>query len=247
MIIHLSGTELEHLSFQPVERGERSSAYLAERELAWAAQMEKVLARNDKMWNGEVYTLEEILTPAEGQVRFIVSTAEYKDAVFKWEKGLTYIEETYGIPYLFRFMTVDCVPVTRDGKFIFGIRGDGGGGGLHPISPIGGGLNKDEMEVHDFADVRRFMLKELEEETALACAPEAFQFYALGYEDAVFTFMFTLPLPIHSHQIQQYHRDGEFSRLIALTAQEADAISLPTARAFRQWRSQLCHLSSPGE
>lgn len=242
MITQFSEAELNYLTIQPVERRERSSVYLEERELVWAAEMEKVLARHDHMWNGEIYILEGIV-PSEEKITFRVSTGEFKDAVFRRVKGLAYVIEKYGPDYLFRFMTVDCVPITQDGKYVFGIRGDWAGGGTHPVGIIGGGINKDEMEIHSFADIRRFMQKELSEETAIQCPFDGLKLYALAYQDGIYSFMFTLRLPLHSGQVELLHRDGEFSQLIAWTEQEAYATTLPTSGAFRRWRTHLTRLS----
>jgi hypothetical protein len=241
MIIQFTEGELKSLMIQPLERWERSSAYLEEREQVWTAEMEKVIARHDHMWNGEIYTLEEIVPSAE-QVTFRVSTGEFKDAIFRQVKGHPYVVEKYGPDYFFRFMTVDCVPVTQDGKFVFGIRGDWAGGGTHPVGIIGGGINKDEMEIQNFSDICRFMQKEITEETAIQCSSDELKLYALVSQDGIYSFMFNLHLLIHSSQIDQFHRDGEFSQLVAWNEQEALETKLPVSRTFQRWLTHLKQL-----
>ena len=130
-----------------------------EREQVWAEQMEKVLARSGHMWNGEVYTLEDVYVSAPDQVILGMSTCEYKDLVFGFLKGQAHIAGKYGEDYLSRFTGVNCVPLTKDGKFVFGIRADRPEQGEPPIGGIGGTLNKDEMEIQSFADIRQSMLQ----------------------------------------------------------------------------------------
>ena len=221
MITQFTQSELDHLTIRPVERRERSSVYLAEREQVWAEQMERVLARNGHMWNGEVYTLEDVFVSAPDQVILGMSTCEYKDLVFGFLKGQTYIAGKYGEDYLPRFTGVSCVPLTKDGKFVFGIRADHPELGEPPIGGIGGTLNKDEMEIHSFADIRQCMLREIQEETALECSVEDLRFLGLFAAPYSYHFRFTVRLPIHSEDVNCYCRPGEFSRLVAITQEEA--------------------------
>ena len=239
MIIHFSNTELNHLTFQLQERWERSAAYIEERDQVWDIEMAKVLARQDRMWNGEIYTLEEIVPAAGERITLRVSTSEYRDFIFRNVKGESYIASRFGQDYLFRGMALDCLPVTQDGKFVFGIRADWAGNGTHPVGMIGGTMNKDEMEIHTFEDVRQFMGKEIAEETDLPCLIEDLKFYGLLYQEGFFTFMFTFRLPLHSGEIGAFHRDGEFSRLVAWTRQEVLITHLPATRGFRRWQARV--------
>jgi 8-oxo-dGTP pyrophosphatase MutT (NUDIX family) len=239
MIMQFSEAELNNLTIQPVDRWKRSAAYLEEREQVWVDQMEKVVARNGHMWNGEIYSLEDILYPGEDRMTLQMSTCEYKDLVFRMLKGQEHVANHYGEVYLFRFSGVSVVPVTRDGKFVFGIRADRPEQGTPPIGGIGGTLNKDEMEIHSFADIRQCMLREIQEETALECTAETLRFFGLYAVLFSYHFWFTIRLPIHSEEINQYHRPGEFSSLVAINQQEAFDTPMPMSVGFRRWRSYL--------
>jgi 8-oxo-dGTP pyrophosphatase MutT (NUDIX family) len=238
MLTQFSETELNRLTIQTVDCWERTSAYLEEREQVWAGQMEKVLARKGQMWNGEIYTFEDILTRGDEQIVMRMSTCEYKDLVFRFLKGQEYIAGRFGEAYLFRFTGVTCVPLTADGKYIFGIRADRPEQGA-PIGVIGGTLNKDEMEIHSFADIRQCMLREIQEETALECPITHLRFFGLYFSSYSNQFRFTVRLSIHSQDINQYHRPGEFSSLIAYSQQEANETTLQTTRVFLHWRPDL--------
>lgn len=241
MIIQFTEAELQNLIIQPVARPECSAVYLEEREQAWVAQMERVLARNGHMWNGELYTLDEIQSLIEGQVVLRLGTCEYKDLVFQALQGGATIATRFGENHCLHFSGVICVPVTLDGKFVFGIRADRG---EPTFGGIGGNLNKDEQEVHSFTDICQSMLREIQEETALPCQMEDLRFFGLHVSGGMHIFWFTALLPINSADINQYHRPGEFSSLITMTQSEAFDPTLPITGAFRRWRPYL-HLLSP--
>ncbi len=128
---------------------------------------------------------------------------------------------------------------TKDGKYVFGIRGDRPEQGTPPIGGIGGTLNKDETEIHSFADICKCMLREIQEETALECTAEDLRFFGLYPAPYWFQFWFTVRLPISSEEINRYHRPGEFSSLIAVTQQEAFDTSMRITGAFRRSRPFL--------
>jgi hypothetical protein len=239
MITQFTQSELDRLTIRPVERAERSSVYLEEREQVWKEQMERVLARKGHMWNGEVYTLEDLFVSAPDQVILRMSTCEYKDLVFGFLKGQAYIAGSYGEDSLPRFTGVSCVPLTKDCKFLFGIRADRPEQGEPPIGGIGGTLNKDEMEIHSFADIRQSMLREIQEETALECLAKDLHFLGLFAAPYSYHFWFTVRLPIHSEEVNRYHREGEFSRLVTITEAEAMEMKMPMTGAFRLWRPYL--------
>jgi len=239
MITQFSEEELDSLEIQFIERPERPAAYLEERERVWTGQMEKVLARGGHMWNGEVYTLEEVAPTYKDRVLLRVSTCEYKDLVFRMLQGEAHIARLYGESHLVRFSGVSCVPMTLDGKYVFGIRADRPEQGAPPIGGIGGTINKDEAEIHNFSDIRQGMLREIQEETALDCPEGALKFFGLFGASNFFVFLFTFRANVLSEHIDQYHRPGEFSRLVALTEQEALTTSLPMSGAFRRWRPYL--------
>lgn len=238
MFIQFTEAEIQNLTIQPVERPQWSAMYLEEREQAWTAQMEQVLARNGHMWNGEIYTWEDILIPNENRVILRVGTCEYKDVVFRFLQGHEYVNERYGDESLVRIMGVNVMPVTADGKFVFGQRADRPEQGA-PVGGIGGMLNKDETEIRTFAEIRGHAFTELQEETALPVAPQDLRFFGLFAAGHSYHFLFAVRLAVGSAEIQNYHRPGEFSRLLAFTEQEARDYTLPTTPMFKRWLPYL--------
>lgn len=176
MIIHFSSSELDNLTFDLVPHRDPTPAYLADRERTWDEQMARVQALNGHMWNGEIYTWEDVLIPDTNRVIIRVGTCEYKDVVFRFHQGREYVSGRYGDEALVRIMGVNVMPLTADGKFVFGQRADRPEQGA-PVGGIGGTLNKDEIEIHTFADVCRHAFTELQEETALPVDPCHFSPY----------------------------------------------------------------------
>ncbi len=231
--------ELESITIEPRPRAELADAYLVEREAVWLDELTNAGTHGDSMWNGEIYTLEEIVTSTSGQVTLGMSTCEFKDVVLRMVRGKESILERYGAGYSLNTSGVTMIPVTRDGQFVFGARGDYAGRGTHPMGLIGGTLNKDEMEIHDFAGIQRFMLKEAAEETRFKFDIADLRFVALGHAPHAFLFLFTGCIGLTSEEVTNYHRGGEFSHLRAMSVQEAAAYTLPATPGFSFWRQHL--------
>lgn len=174
-----------------------------------------------------------------GQITLGMSTCEYKDVILRMVKGRGSILEKYGAGYFLNTSGVTWIPVTQDGRFVFGIRGDYAGRGTHPMGLIGGTLNKDEMEIYDFAGIRRFMLKEAEEETRFKPDITDLRFVALGHAPHAFLFLFTSRIRLYSEEVTNRNRGGEFSHLKAMSAEEATAYNLHATPAFWFWRQHL--------
>lgn len=68
--------------------------------------------------------------------------------------------------------------------------------------------------------------------------PEELRFFGLYASGHTYHFWFVVRLAIDSAEIHRYHRPGEFSRLLALSEQEAQNIS-PTTPMFRLWLPYL--------
>ena len=159
MISYLTNRELQAAVFHFRPPSVFTDQYVSEREEVWNRELERAEETGIDIWNGIVYTIEELLQPDEEILHIVLGSCEYKDIIFRIVKGRPNIINEYGISHLPKYITLDCIPVTKDGKFVFGIRGnstlpDGGCIGL-----IGGTANKDEMEIRGFDDLEKFMIK----------------------------------------------------------------------------------------
>lgn len=239
MIIQFNPTELEGLRFEPVARKAFSTAYLEERERVWQAELEKCQARGDRMWNGEIYTIEEIHQSGAERLVIRAGTCEFKDVVFRHVRGSRELERDYGEGVVQRIAGVAFIPLTRDGKYVFGLRGDYAMHGTHPHGLIGGTLNKDEQPVTDFASLRAYACKEAGEETRLEFDPAQVRFVCLGHDRHMYSFLFTARLAEDSREVVPLNRPGEFSCLAAFSREEALAQDGPVTWGFRFWREHL--------
>jgi hypothetical protein len=220
MRIEFSPSELQHMQIEMIAPQTFNQAYHEERELVWTEAMEKAATQKRSLWNGDVYTFENILHQGDEHVTLQMSSCEFKDVIFKVEKGSPYIIQQYGYPHLVKLVGVICVPLTQDGKYVVGIRADQQFQGGAPVGAIGGLLSRDEMKIETFADIQAFMRKEMNEETSLIFSGHDLKLYRLIFQKNIYHFCFTLKLPIHSDEIRHFQKPGEFSELVALTQLE---------------------------
>ena len=243
MIIRFSQDELHKLSIRQIDRGVLSETYRRERQGVWDIKLAAARAEGRDLWNGEVYTIENIIQYDEDCIVIEMSSCEYKDIVLQTEKGVEAIVKQYGTDYLLRFVTVDCIPITRDGRFVFGIRGGKTIVGTGALGLIGGTLNKDEMSVERFSDISAFMQREIQEETNLPCAAETLALFSLNFFGGKYEFLFSLRVPVHSNEIAGMHKTGEFSQLIAMGLAETISTQRYGVDAFRYCRNYLPRLA----
>lgn len=233
MLIQVHPSDIHNIVFKDVPPRQFSPAYLAEREQIWLAEIDKAVHRRDLIWNGILYTVEDIYTTHQGLVVFSLGTCEFKDLVFRNIKGVDYISEVYGMDHLVRPAGVACIPVTTDSRFVFGIRGDFSGGGTHPTGLIGGTLNWDETVVHTWNDVCTHLRKEMGEETQLPYREEDLTYFGVFVHRSMYLFVFWLRLALSSSEVGPFFRPGEFSRMVALTAEEAQDPALNATGVLR--------------
>ena len=236
MISYLTNYELQNAVFHLRPPRQLSEKYNDERELVWRHELERTKKSGKGIWNGIVYTIEEMLQPDDETLHIVLSSCEYKDIVFRIKKGRSNILKEYGISHLPKYITLDCIPQTRDRKFVFGIRGnstilDGGCIGL-----IGGTANKDEMEINCVEDLKKFMITEIKEETRIKVAENKLSLYSINQFNAKYEFLYKLFLDIDSSEISMCHKEGEFHELLCLTAVEVHKYSGPTLDAFNYSR-----------
>ena len=77
------------------------------------------------------------------------------------------------------------------------------------------------------------MEHEIEEETAIQRDQIRLDLFSLNSFRMKYEFIFTCRLNVHSSEIQQLHKEGEFSDLLALSASEVLQTSLPKTDSFR--------------
>ncbi len=116
MISYLTLKELQNtvILFRPAIS--LSEKYKDEREIIWKQQLEKAEESGISIWNGVIYTIEEMLQIDEENIQIVLSTCEYKDIVFRINNRKSNIVKKYGISHIPKYITLDCIPITTDGK-----------------------------------------------------------------------------------------------------------------------------------
>jgi hypothetical protein len=177
-----------------------------------------------------------MLKPDEDILHIVLSSCEYKDILFRIRKGRSDIIREYGISHLSKYITMDCIPVTRDGKFVFGIRGDSTivDGGC--IGLIGGTANKDEMEIKRGSDLKKFMIREIEDETGIAVDENKLSLFSINQFNAKYEFLYKLLLDTDSSEVRLSHKEKEFVELLCLSSDEVHNYTGSTLDAFRYAR-----------
>lgn len=239
MIIYLSETELlnAQISFQIPEQ--IPDKYLVERETVWNAHMLKAGKAGKNIWNGIIYSIKEWVQTDEENLIIVLSSCEFKDIVFRNHKGINYIIKNYGIDWISKFITFDCIPVTKDGQYVFGIRGNTTNVKTGSIGLIGGTANKDEMEIRAPLDFKKFMIKEIEEETQIKVNGHDLSLFSINQFNGKFEFLYKLVLNINSNEIDTIYKKGEFADIVSLSEKEVFNYQGKTLDAFRYSRKYI--------
>jgi 8-oxo-dGTP pyrophosphatase MutT (NUDIX family) len=242
MIRRLSPEASLSLVIRHVDRAAISRRYRDERERVWQARLARAEALGKKLWNGELYTIET-LEMRRGRLEIEMGSCEFKDVVFRIERGAESLEEEFGPEHVPRYVTADCIPTTADGKFVFGIRSSGTNVPGGRLGLIGGTLNKDEMAIDGFADIETFMRREIAEETTFDVESTTLRLYSINEFERKYEFLFTFALALESNAVGSMNTEAEFERLVALDLEHA-RVAEHGLDAFRFAKAYLGELTS---
>ncbi len=232
MISYLTDAEIKKIRIQFQENTNLSEEYIKERESIWNERITITKKLGKNIWNGIIYTIDKFLQIDDRNIHMSLNTCEFKDIVFRINKGIPYIIKKYGISYISKFITLDCIPITTDGKFVFGLRGNNTNVDSGSIGLIGGTANKDEMEIHSFNDFTKFMINEIEEETLANVRENKLTLFSINQFNGKYEFLYKLALDIDSSEIHKIHKNDEFNNLLCLTAKEVQNYNKPMLDAF---------------
>jgi 8-oxo-dGTP pyrophosphatase MutT (NUDIX family) len=243
LIIQFSDKELQRVQIAKVSTPSLPASYLAEREKLWKEKLSHAQQTGSSLWNGRIYTLEKLKQTSQSHIHLELGTCEYKDILFHIHRNSIHLAPDFWVPS-FHYLTVCCIPTTLDQKFVFGVRAKGTAVKSGSVGLIGGTLNQDEREVHEFQDFYAFMRKEIEEETAIPPHSLDLTLFSLNFYRAKYEFLFTFKLPIHSKDVNSIHKNGEFSELLALAPDEVSSLTLPPTDSFLYCRNYLPNLDT---
>ncbi len=244
MISYLTDKEIQNVKIDFRVNKSLSEAYIEERELIWLERISKTKKLGKSIWNGTIYTIEKLIQIDEENIYIVMGDCEFKDIVFRISKGVPYIIEKYGVSHVPIFITLDCIPITTDGKFVFGLRGNNTNVENECIGLIGGTANKDEMEIHSIEEFSQFMVKEIEEETLIKVRDNKLSLFSLNQFNSKYEFLYTLQLDISSENIHQIHKNDEFTDLLCMSKTEVENYEGSTLDAFRYVKTYIKELGN---
>ena len=201
MRILFSPAERQHFTFQESPRRPLSSAYLEAREKVWQQKLDDAHVRGLELWNGEIYVIERFIQTDESDLVIELSTCEYKDITFTSHHTIQGIVRDYGADHLHPYITINGIPVTEDGRCVFGLRSAHIFASDNMIGLIGGTANKDEMPINALDEVRRFMHMEMQEETRLIYDERDLTLLGLHHYRGKYEFLYTIRLPITADRL----------------------------------------------
>ena len=201
MRILFSPAERQHFTFQESQRGPLSSAYLEAREKVWQQKLDDAHVRGMELWNGEIYVIERFIQTDEADLVIELSTCKYKDITFTIHHTIQGIVRDYGADHLHPYITINGIPVTEDGRCVFGLRSTRIFVSDNMIGRIGGTANKDEMPINPLDEVRRFMHMEMQEETRLIYDERDLTLLGLHHYRGKYEFLYTIRLPITADRL----------------------------------------------
>jgi hypothetical protein len=154
------------------------------------------------------------------------------------------------VPIIYNpYVPINCIPITEDGRCVFGLRVSHIFASDNMLGLIGGVANKDEMPITSLGDVQRFMHMEMQEETNLVYDERTIDLFGLHHYRGKYEFLYTIRLPITAEHLANYQTSGEFVQLIGLTPEETETTEVCWVDAFQFHRGHLRDMvgkSGPG-
>ncbi len=233
----------QNTTFKFLKRQDHSAEYLNIRDQIWQEQLEKSKFENWELHNGEIYTIQKVITRDLLHTEIQFSTCEYKDIVLKQKilnvnkVGVQHVEPLRNEFEL--HATVGLILKTSDNKFVFGIRNNKTLLKSGSIGLIGGTLNKDELEIQNFDDIAIFAKKEFQEELNLNPEEFEFKFYSLNQFSTKYEFLYLVNSNLDSNTLISKVILTEFEKLVAMTKEEVIGFSSLELNAFSFAKSYI--------
>lgn len=180
-----------------------SRNYLAERDAFWHNKIIEFNKKNQPLWNGSVYYLDN----RRGGDYFI-GLCEYKDVLFAESIGFDKIKQKYGEENNFVYINVQILIKDRE-SYIFGTKNFDE---KTEIISVGGTLRlEDDDEIKSFEDIKKYAKKELDIETNLSIGIDDLKYLGDAVNNNICTFIFeySLKKSIENKVLKIGEFDGE--------------------------------------
>jgi hypothetical protein len=105
------------------------------------------------------------------------------------------------------------------------------------IDLIGGLANADEFNLKKPDDLRKFMIKEVKEETNFKISISKIRLFGICLFNQKYQFVYVFKVPCHSKNKSKYSKKGEFSSLITLS--EKDLIRRKGGSSFEYCKNYI--------
>jgi hypothetical protein len=240
MIITFSRQELENINFIFKKNSQAlDPQYIKKRNQYWKQLQNDSKKEKRYVWNGEIYKHKNITKNEFNNNLLELWTCEYKDIAFRNHYGRDKMINDFGSKNLKKYITVDCIPVTKDDSMVFGIRDSKTAVRQGSIGLVGGTLNKDEMKITGFEDLKKFAQKEATEELKLKTNLNQYKLICLNQFAGKYEFIFQIKLTINASEIKSLSSIEEFDELITLSKQEYLSYQGKKLLAFKYVKNYL--------
>lgn len=155
-----SNTPLEDLKVVKVDTSKfkLDKALQILKKSVWEEKEKEAKENNEKIWDGDVYTLEDVAKLEKSNI-LTISTIKFSEIV-TYLKGLERNIVNSDVP---RYICTGVIVQTVDNYFVFGSKRGKEEGAL-----VGGFTDIDDLVINTSSDFKRNMLKELKEELDLS-------------------------------------------------------------------------------
>jgi hypothetical protein len=217
-----------------IERSVTDKDYLDVRERLWEKKLKDAKEKGRQLFNGKVYTVEKLVSGKDDEIIISMSVCEYKDIIL----NLAYLNGETDMQPFYQHSYVLCLIKTIDDYYIFTETGSTMLVGAGRIDLIGGTLNQDEAVLTEFGDIRKFILKEIEEESGLQLEGQL-DLIAIGHFNLKFGFTFQLKIDMTKDELLSKVNLSEINALIALRKSEITEFSGVQDPSFEQFKNYL--------
>lgn len=209
-----------------------SKEYEEERNRIWISKVEEGRKVGKPFFNGELYRYMGVDNESSPEPVLRLGLMTYADRLMKTVVPIDEIESRYGSDHVMIHSCVDAIPVTTDGKIVYGVKKRSVDLVEGKVGYVSGNMNADEVRVRTFEDVYSMMMKELEEETSIHPDRKSMRFAKLGVTESWMSCYFIYELGFSSSELHRLEKDDEFDHFVAGTPEEIVNMNVPATSDF---------------
>ena len=203
---------------QKAKKREYSKEYHVLREKIWKEEKQKY---QNNIWNGELYTVEEIKnSDSNGQLVLSLGLCEYKDIVLKNKIGIKKLYASFGSKMIPKHLFITVIPKTTNNKYLFVKIGSATYQNEGVLDLIGGSLNHDEQKIESLEDIKKAAVSELKEEAEINVNIDSLKGFVIIRYNASYHFVFSLNTSVDANGLRAKKDSHEISKVVELSKKE---------------------------